>query len=124
MSLKLNFCFLDTTIAHLFQIASVSFSKDDINILRKAVIDPIGSGLRGTAKGRRFAVSHDLAASFSGDEPGICNVPTRLVLVGYLKFYAQMSVRDGMSSSWCMWCQLHHSEWKTFMERRGDICGQ
>ena len=121
MSLKLNFRFPDTTIAHLFQIASVSFSKDDINILRKVVIDPIGNGLKVIAEGRRFAVSNDLAVSFSGDEPGICNVPTRLVLVGDLKFYAQMSGRDGMSSSWCMWCQLHPSEWKTFIEKRGDI---
>jgi methylmalonyl-CoA/ethylmalonyl-CoA epimerase len=25
-----------------------------------------------------------------------------------------------MSSSWCMWCQLHPSEWKTFIEKRGE----
>jgi hypothetical protein len=42
--------------------------------------------------------SDDLAVSFSGDGSGICNVPTRLVLVGDLKPYAQMSGRDGMSS--------------------------
>ena len=65
--------------------------------------------------------SDDLSVSFSGDDSSICNVPTRLVLVGDLKFYAQMSGRDGMSSSWCMWCQLHPSEWKKFFERNGDI---
>jgi hypothetical protein len=34
MSSKLNFHFPDTTISHLFH---VSFSKDDIKILRKVV---------------------------------------------------------------------------------------
>jgi hypothetical protein len=125
MSLKLNFRFSDTTISHLFQIASVSYSKDDMQILKKVVIDPIGNGLRVIAQGGRFAVKKDasdkLEVSFSGDDSGICNVPTRPVLVGDLKFYAQMSGRDGMSSSWCMWCQLHPSEWKTFFERKDDI---
>jgi hypothetical protein len=108
MSLKQNFRFSDTTILHLFQIASISYSKDDMKILKKVVIDPIRNGLWLIAEGGRFAVlkgeSNEHSVSFSGDDSGICNVPTRLVLVKDLNFFAQMSGREGMSSSWCVWC--------------------
>jgi hypothetical protein len=74
-----------------------------MKILKKVVIDPIRNGLRVIAEGGRFAVmkdaSDELVVSVSGDDSGICKVPTRLVLVGDLKFYAQTSGRDGMSSS-------------------------
>jgi len=42
----------------------------------------------------------------------LCNVSTRIVVVGDLKFYAQLLGREYMSSSWCMLCTSHPSEWK------------
>jgi len=42
----------------------------------------------------------------------LCNVSTRIVVVGDLKFYAQLLGRENMSSSWFMWCTSHPSEWK------------
>jgi hypothetical protein len=46
------------------------------------------------------------------EESLLCNVSTRIVVVGDLKFYAQLLGTENMSSSWCMWCTLHPSEWK------------
>jgi len=46
------------------------------------------------------------------EESLLCNVSTRIVVVGDLKFYAQLLGRENMSSSWCMWCTSHPSEWK------------
>jgi len=34
------------------------------------------------------------------------------LVVGDLKFYAQLMGRENMSSSWCMWCTSHPSDWK------------
>jgi hypothetical protein len=42
----------------------------------------------------------------------LCNVNTRVLVVGDLKFYAQLMGRENMSSSWCMWCTSHPSDWK------------
>jgi hypothetical protein len=39
-------------------------------------------------------------------------VPVCLFINGGLKFFAQILGRDGMSTSWCMWCQVHPSDWK------------
>jgi hypothetical protein len=39
-------------------------------------------------------------------------VPTSLFVNGDLKYFAQMLGHDGMSTSWCMWCQAHPNEWK------------
>ncbi len=51
----------------------------------------------------------------------IVDCPINLYLVGDLKFYAQMSGREGMSSYWCMWCQLHPSEWRTFQKNSSAV---
>jgi len=41
-----------------------------------------------------------------------CYVRCQLLVVGDLKFYAQLLGRENMSSSWCMWCTSHPSDWK------------
>ena len=44
------------SISRLFQIASVSHSKDELSILKSTVLDPIGEGLRLIVEGGCFAV--------------------------------------------------------------------
>jgi hypothetical protein len=46
-----------------------------------------------------------------GTSERLCNMTTRLFVVGDLKFYAQMLGRDNMSGSWCMWCLMVPNEW-------------
>jgi len=98
----------------------VSHSKDDINILKGAVIEKIGVGLRRIADGCHFIVTSievgKLIFRFdeSEEQEGelICNVPCELFVNGDLKYFAQLLGWEGISSSWCMWCQSHPSEWK------------
>ncbi len=113
VTMKVNFCLPEKkTVSYLTQLASVSFSKDDINNLKDTGLDPIGEGLQLIAEGGRFIVSENLAVTFSGFEvAAICNCSINIYLGGDLKFYAQMSGRDGMSSYWCMWQMLHPAEW-------------
>ena len=42
----------------------------------------------------------------------LCSVKCQVLVVGDLKFYAQLLGRENMSSSWCMWCTAHPSDWK------------
>ena len=42
----------------------------------------------------------------------LCSVRCQVLVVGDLKFYAQLLGRENMSSSWCMWCTAHPSDWK------------
>jgi hypothetical protein len=44
------------TVSYLTQIASISLSKDNIEILKETVLDPIGEGLWIIALGRSFLV--------------------------------------------------------------------
>ena len=80
------------TISRLFQIASISHSKDELPILKSTVLDPIGEGLRLIVEGGRFSVKsngNDLIVSFTnGSEGAICDVNNRVLVVGDLKFYA------------------------------------
>ncbi len=60
--------------------------------------------------------------TFSGSEvAAICSCPINVYLVGDLKFFVQMSGRDGMSSYWCMWCLLRPTEWRTFAENKDAV---
>jgi hypothetical protein len=60
MTLKILFRFLESaTISRLFQIASMSHSKDDTKILDTTILKPIGESLRMISKGGHFIVSHD-----------------------------------------------------------------
>jgi len=128
MTMKVNFRLPNKeTISYLTQIASVSFSKDNIEILKETVLDPIGEGLRIIALGRSFIVlDNEYTVKFSlSDTTSSYSVhyscPLQLYLVGDLKFYAQMSGREDMSSYWCMWCMLHPSEWRTFCDNCDSI---
>ncbi len=121
MLFKIIFRFVDgSSTTHLYEIANVSHSKDDINILKEAVLEKIGVGLRRIAEGCHFIVTctedEKLLLRFdeSEEQEGqlLCNVPCQLFVNGDLKYFAQLLGRDGMSSSWCMWCQSHPSEWK------------
>ena len=35
-----------------------------------------------------------------------------MLIVGDLKYFAQLQGRDNMSGSWCMWCMSHPNDWK------------
>ena len=102
-------------ISRNYEVANVSHSQDNIEILKKTVLDEIIAGLRVIANGGRFVVGQDFNLSFNSlnaEQPAMCDVPIRLFINGDLKFFAQILGRDGMSSSWCMWCQVHPSGWK------------
>jgi len=117
MALKCLLRFYDRpTISKVFQIASVSHSKNDISILQSMLIDPIGTGARLIVEGGHFSVEKDtngtLDLSFlprTGNKI-ICNVTNRVLVVGDL---AQMLGHENMSRSWCMWCRSHPSEWSS-----------
>jgi hypothetical protein len=117
MMLKFFFRYENSnTISKLFQIASAPRSKDDLEILHSTVLDRIGDGARLIAEGQHFCVSKDMSLTFlpwTGVDI-ICTVPNRLLIVGNLKFFAQMLGRENMSGSWCMWCHSHPSEWHSF----------
>jgi hypothetical protein len=51
------------SISRLFQIASVSHSKDDTQILRRTVLQPIGESLRRISLGGKFIVYKDSSDS-------------------------------------------------------------
>jgi hypothetical protein len=67
-------------------------------------------------EGGRFSVKsngNDLIVSFTnGSEGAICDVNNRVLVVGDLKFYAQILGRENTSSFWCMWCNAHPNTWK------------
>jgi hypothetical protein len=126
MTMKVNFRLPNKeTVSYLTQIASVSFSKNNIEILKETVLDPTGEGLWIIALGHSFIVlDNDYTVKFSlsnttSNSSVHCSCPLQVYLVGDLKFYAQMSGRKVMSSYWCMWCMLHPSEWRTFCDN-GD----
>ena len=77
MTLKVLFRFHDKpTISRLFQIASVSHSKDDTDILVATVLKPVGESLRIITDGGHFVLvesSHSLSLTFS-------NVSTNLLM--------------------------------------------
>jgi hypothetical protein len=52
MMLKVLFCFNSKqSICHIFQIASVSYSKDDIEVFKKTILDAIGNTIKLIVKG-------------------------------------------------------------------------
>jgi hypothetical protein len=53
------------TISRLFQIASVSHSKDDTEILESTVLKPIGESLRRITEGGNFIVFNDISNSLT-----------------------------------------------------------
>jgi hypothetical protein len=121
MTLKVLFCLSSkANISRLFQIASVKFSKDVTSLLKSTALDPIGESLRVMVEGRQLIVTksdnNKLTVAFSSSPEcnGItqaCSVQNTIVVVGDLKFYAQLLGRENMSGSWCMWCDMHPSQW-------------
>ncbi len=99
-----------TTIARCFEIANVSHSNDDIEIINSTVLEKIIEGLRNIKSGGRFIVrlnkGKHLSLSFNNNEEDEAqvqiNVPIHLYINGDHKFFAQMLGRDGMSTSWCI----------------------
>jgi hypothetical protein len=121
MTLKVLFCFSSkATISRLFQIASVECSKNSTPVLKSIVLDPIGESPKVMVEGDRFIVMKGeedrFTVQFSSSPEcngttQVCSVPTTIVVVGDLKFYAQLLGRENMSGSWCMWCDSHPSQW-------------
>jgi hypothetical protein len=112
MLLKILFHFLDKPpIVRLFEIANVLHSQDDIDLLNRTVLQKISYGLRIVKNGGRFIVNNNMQLTFNhSDDEKLCDVPTSLFINRDLKYFALG--RDGMSTSWCMWCQTHPNEWK------------
>jgi len=127
MTMKVNFRLPEKkTVSYLTQIASVLYTKDKTEILRETVLHPIGEGLRQISLGGRFIVlDNDFTLEFSisdaNDKSIHCSCPLQLYLAGDLKFYAQISGREDMSSYWFMWCMLHPSEWRSFGDSTDSI---
>jgi len=58
MTMKVNFRLSDkATVSYLTQIASISYSKDDTEILKLTVLKPTGEGLQLIAEGGHFNVT-------------------------------------------------------------------
>jgi hypothetical protein len=118
--LKLLLCFGGNkpTIKKLFEIANVEHSKDETTVLKDTVLTNIVNGLQVIQNGGRFIVMVDdynkMSLTFARDNNYaiVCNVPIHLFINGDMKFFAQMLGREGMSSSWCMYCQVHPKDWK------------
>jgi hypothetical protein len=117
-ALKCLFRFSDRlTISKVFQIAGISYSKDDISILQSTVIDPIGEGAGLIVEGGHFSVEKDSNGSLNlsflprTGSNIICNVTSRVLVFGDLKFFVQMLGHKNMSGSWCMWCSSHPSQY-------------
>jgi hypothetical protein len=102
MMMKVNFHLPEKkTVSFLTRFASVSFSKDGMKIFKDTVLKPVGVGLQLIANSGHFIVKEGKEVSFSSvDMPSnlIVNCSANLYIVGNLKFYAQMSGREGMSS--------------------------
>jgi hypothetical protein len=57
MSMKVSFQLVEKKIhSYWMQIASMSFSKDNTEILKETVLDPIGEGLQLLVSGGKFIV--------------------------------------------------------------------
>lgn len=127
MLLKLLFRFFrgKDAITRRFEIANVSHSNDDIEILNTTVLQRVAQGLQTIHNGGRFIVSSTeetgkLELLFH-EEPNNnrqvhYNVPVSIYINGDLKFFAQILGRDGMSSSWCMFCKVHPKDWSGLVE--------
>ncbi len=115
----------------------MSHSNDDINILNTTVLQRVVEGLQTIHNEGRFIVSSteeagQLELSFH-DEPNNnrqahYNVPVSIFINGDLKFLAQILGRDGMSTSWCMYCKVHPKDWIGLVEAPEEptdtICGE
>jgi hypothetical protein len=103
------------TMKRLFDTANVERSKDDINVIKETVLNQIVVGLQVIKNGSRFVVrleeNGQMSLCFSNinNEGTICDVPIYLFINGDVKYFAQMLGRKGMSTSWCMYCQIHPS---------------
>jgi hypothetical protein len=76
----------------------VSFSKDNTEILKETVLNPIREGHQLLVSGGKFIVlDNDYNLQFSlcntSNRTVPCNCPVQVYLAGDLKFYAQMSER-------------------------------
>ena len=86
-------------LSRLFHLASVEY-KDDIKVLKDAVLDHIGNSLKLISDGGKLivdlsSVSNELKLSFSSSDVSendlrLCDVSICLFITGDLKFYAQM----------------------------------
>jgi len=106
------------TIKKLFEVANVEHSKDDTTVLKDTVLNHIVDGLQVIKNGGRFIVTLEengemsLAFTANNNNAVICDVPVHLFINGDMKYFAQMLGREGMSTSWCMYCQVHPKDWK------------
>jgi hypothetical protein len=103
----------------------VSHSNDDINILNTTVLQRVVEGLQTIHNGGRFIVcsteeAGQLELSFheepNNNRQAHYNVPVSIFINGDLKFFAQILGRDGMSTSWCMYCKVHPKDWIGLVE--------
>ncbi len=114
------------SMKRLFEIANMQHSKDDIEVLNKTVLQKIVEGLRVINDGSRFVVSFEennkMKLSFcSNEQEAICDVPIHLYINSDMNYFAQMPGREGMSTSWCMYCETHPNDWKGLQSVPDDV---
>jgi hypothetical protein len=106
------------------RFANVSHSSDDIDIINKTALNKIVKGFKKMSEGGRLIVAGketlelSLAGNTKDSESVVVDVPLHLYVHGNLKFFAQVLGRNGMSSSWCMWCKKHPSEWLSLYQEQ------
>jgi hypothetical protein len=76
------------------------------------ILQPTGEGIRLIVEVGRFFVTEDQVLPFipMNADGKLCDIPIHTLVVGDLKFYAQIFGHDNMSSFWCMWCSKHPSK--------------
>jgi hypothetical protein len=103
MTLKILFRFHErSTISQLFQIASVSHSKDDTKILESTVLNPIGESMRRISHGGHFIVYSDTNDSLglmfnlnvSFVSTNTCKILCIAVILHLVSFYFQENVNE------------------------------
>ena len=100
MALKLLIRFVGKpSISRMFEIANVSHSSDDIEVMKDTVLEKIICGYHNIHEGGRFVVKYDdekqklQLSYFSLLEPEqapLCDVPLKIFVHGDLKFFAQV----------------------------------
>jgi hypothetical protein len=95
MTMKVNFRLSEKeSVPYLTQLARISFSKDDTEILNDTVFQHIGEGLRLIAEGGCFIVTAGLEVSFLSQDMTsdlTVNCSANLFLAGDLIFFPHMS---------------------------------
>ncbi len=57
----------------------------------------------------------------TNEQEAIYDVPIHLSINVDMKYFMQRLRHEGMSNSWCMYCQTHPNDWKGLQSVPGDV---